>query len=205
MHDQPNSGISVLSVRRRRIRSLTDGTPRNTGRSTGHAHDLLPELPGPLAVVFEPDRSWCRPSAGEVVRARRTDTLWGLLDRWARGGAATVRTGSPDVYRVLRLPAETVRSSLEQWPGQTLVAGKSTLTVESAGTSSLRGNFKPHRAARSAVEIRFEHWSQRHLCAHLVPTGRRAGSLAWWSAAHAVLDEFAERLEQSDIDSSLTR
>jgi hypothetical protein len=125
------------------------------------------------------------------------DPFWRVLDRWSRAGSATVRAGAPDVYRVVRLPAEVVATSLAQLPEEMLVAGRSSLAISGAGDHVLRGVFAPAGARRADVEIAFEQWSQSQLCAHFRPVGRssgRAGSPAWWSAAHALLDELVVRL-----------
>lgn len=192
MGERSDGGVSALAVRRRRIRPVDDEP-----QGSWVPDDMLLETGGGVASSIEPDRSWCLPGAGEQDASRRSDPVWRLLDRWSRGGSATVRAGSADVYRVVRLPAETVRASIEQWPEVRLASGRSSLTVLPVGPATLRGELAPAGARRATVEIRFEPWSQRQLCAHLSPVGRssgRVGSVAWWSAAHELLDELVGRL-----------
>ncbi|HUW03251.1 MAG TPA: hypothetical protein VMW08_12925 [Acidimicrobiales bacterium] len=191
MRDPGRDGVSALAVRRRRVRGVDmDALP-------WVADDLVITPDRGVVATFESDRTWCLPSAGDQHRAHWRDPLWRALDRWSRAGSVTVRGGAPDVYRVVRLPAEVVATTLAQWPDQTLVAGRSSLALSRAGDHALRGVFAPAGARRAEVEIAFERWSRSHLCAHFRPVGRssrRSGSVAWWSAAHALLDELVVRL-----------
>lgn len=191
MSDRAETGVAVRSARRRRIRPVEDE------RAAWVADDLLLDPTSNVSSSVEPDRAWCLPSAGEQQGQRWENPIWRLLDRWSRPGSVTVRGGAADVYRVVRLPAAAVRASVEQLTDLQLVAGKSSLVVSRVGSSRLRGVIAPAGSRRAHVEITFERWNQTQLCAHLRPVGRssgRAGSAAWWSAAHAVLDELVARL-----------